>query len=396
MKDKPAIFGGSPIFEREMNIVSPTLPKLADIRERITEILSTGNLTNDSRYVRELEREIAKFLGVEHAVAVANATLGLMLVLQALDLKGEVIVPSFTFSATVHALMWNGLRPVFVDIDPDTYNLDPSCVAESITPETSAIMAVHVFGNPCNIEALERVAHDHGLKLIFDSAHAFGSSYNGREIGRFGDAEVFSFHATKMLPAGEGGVVATNDDQLRQRLSWGRNFGNPGDDDCRFAGLNAKMTEFSAILGLEGLKRIEAHICHRNEVANLFMARLSRVPGLTFQKITPGCQSTYQFFSILIDPNTFGLNRDQLNQALRRENIVTRKYFYPPMHRHRAYQEFKDQYNGQLPVTGAVSNNILCLPICSHMIYEDVEKIALAIERIHHYHNEVQRKCRVC
>jgi len=392
MIDKPAIFGSSPLFEREMNIVSPTLPKLEDIRDQITEILSTGNLTNNSRYVRDFEKEIKKCLNVKHAVAVANGTSGLMLLLQTLGLKGEVIVPSFTFSATVHALMWNQLKPVFVDIDPDTYNVDPILVAESITAETSAILAVHVFGNPCDIKVLEKIAHDNELRLIFDSAHAFGSSYDGQRIGGFGDAEVFSFHATKILPVGEGGAITTNNIELQEKLSCRRNFGNPGDDNCRFPGLNAKMPEFSAILGLEGLKLIEEYIHRRNEIAGSYKAKLEKTPGLSFQKITPGCQSTYQFFSILIDPPDFGLNRDQLKVALNKENIITRKYFYPPMHHHQAYQEFQNQYIGKLPVTEAVSNNILCLPICSHMLSEEVEKIPFAVERIHNYHHEVQQK----
>lgn len=393
MPAKPAILGSSPLFAEEINIVSPTLPKLEDISPQINEILSTGNLTNDSRYVREFERELTSFLGVKHVVAVANATLGLMLVLQALDLEGEVIVPSFTFSATVHALMWNDLRPVFVDIDPQTYNLDPHRVAESITSRTSAILAVHVYGNPCDVKVLEKLARDHGLKLIFDSAHAFGSSCAGERVGRFGDAEVFSFHATKILPTGEGGAVATNDAELQKRLSWGRNFGNPGDDECRFAGLNGKMPEFSAILGLEGVKRVEEYIDHRNEMAKSYIRRLKKIPGISFQRLTPGCRSTYQFFSILLEPKEFGVNRDQLNTALGREDIVTRKYFHPPLHRHRAYREFKNRYNGRLPVTNAVSDNILCLPICSHMHDDDVERIALAIERIQKNHNEVRRKC---
>ncbi len=392
MRRKPAILGGRPIFEHRVNIVAPMLPTMEEIRSRVSEILTTGDLTNHSRYVRRFEQEVAAYLGGPHVSAVANATLGLMLALQALDLKGDVIVPSFTFCATAHALAWNGLKPVFVDIDPQTYNLDPRLAAEAVTPSTTAILAVHVYGNPCDIAALEALAREHGLKLIFDSAHAFGAMYRGKKIGGFGDAEVFSFHATKTLAAGEGGAVCTGNESLAERISWGRNFGHPGDDDCRFAGLNAKMTEFSAILGLEGLPRMEEWIRRRNETARYYRQQLKDIPGLSFQRLSPGCKSSYQFFSILIAPKEFGMSRDELHLALQLENIVTRKYFYPPLHRHRIYAHRRDRSGPRLPVTEALSANILCLPMSSGMDRETVEKIAHAIRRLHHYQVEARRE----
>jgi dTDP-4-amino-4,6-dideoxygalactose transaminase len=387
----PAISGGKPVFDRRINIVSPVLPGLDEIALRVSEILATGNLTNDSRYVRRFEREVAAYLDGPRVVAVANATLGLMLVLQALDLKGEVIVPSFTFSATVHALLWNSLKPVFADIDPRTYHLDPRRVAERITPATSAILAVHVYGNPCDIEALENLARQNGLRLIFDSAHAFGATYHGGKIGRFGDAEVFSFHATKTLAAGEGGAVCTENEDLAERIAWGRNFGNPGDDDCRFPGLNAKMTEFSAILGLQGLPQVEEWIRRRNETAQYYRQRLKEIPGLAFQRSTLNSRHSHQFFSVLVEKDKFGIGRDELHRALQKEKIVTRKYFYPPVHRHQAYHFLMNRCSGSLPVTEDISGRILCLPIHSDMSIRDAERVVFAIRRLHRFHMKTRR-----
>ena len=326
-RKRPAILGGDPMSANPLGIVRPRLPQLAAVAEEVGEILTTGQLTNHWKYVPALESELRQYLQVPHCVAVANGTLGLVLTLVGLKLEGEVIVPSFTFSATAHALWWAGLEPVFADISPDTFTLDPEAVEAAITPRTSAILGVHVYGHPCDIEGLKAVARRHDLALIFDSAHAFGSSYRGQRIGNFGDAEVFSFHATKIFPTGEGGAITTGNTQLAEYLSLARKFGDPGTENTQFSGLNAKMQEFNAILGLENLKTIDQYIENRRRYAGVLVERLGQLPGLRFQRARPDVQVNHQNFAILVDELEFGVPRDRLHTALAAENIFSRKYF---------------------------------------------------------------------
>ncbi len=249
-------------------------------------------------------------------MAVSSCTLGLLLTYHGLGLKGEVIVPSFTFMATVHPLLWVGTEPVFVDIDPYTWNIDPAKVEAAITERTTAIVAVHNFGNPAPVAELEAIARRHGLRLIFDAAHGFGALYRGRPVGGFGDAEVFSLSPTKLLVAGEGGIVATNNDDLAEHIRVGREYGNPGDYNSDFPGLNVRLPEFNALLGLHSLGMLEENAKRRNRVAAIFRERLSQIPGLTFQRIHPQDRSSYKDFSILVDEAKFGLTRDELALAL--------------------------------------------------------------------------------
>jgi len=384
-KKKPAILGGEPMFTSPLGIVRPLFPELTAIAEQVSEILRTGQLTNLWKNVPALESELCQYLQVPHCVAVANGTLGLMLALTGSKLAGEVIVPSFTFSATAHALWWAGLEPVFADINPDTFTLDPQAVEAAITPRTSAILAVHVYGHPCDIEGLQAVARQHGLALIFDSAHAFGATYRGQKIGNFGDAEVFSFHATKIFPTGEGGAITTANAELAQYLALARKFGDPGTENTQFCGLNAKMQEFNAILGLENLKTIDQYVENRRRYAGILTERLGQLPGLRLQQVCPDVYVNYQNFAVLIDKAGFGLSRDKLHTALAAENIRARKYFYPPLHLHQAYAACREKCGGNLPITEKVASNILCLPIYSVMSDEMLDGICLAMETIHRY-----------
>ena len=379
---KPAILGGVPTFSSRLGIVSPELPDLLAVEEPIREILETGNLTNHSKYVRAFERELSARLGVAHIAAVSNATLGLILALEGLKLDGEVILPSFTFSATAHALHWARLTPVFVDILPDTFTLAPDAVEAAITPRTAAILGVHIYGHPCEIDELSEIANKYGLPLIFDAAHAIGSCYRNLPIGRFGDAEVFSFHATKVFPVGEGGCVATSRPDLADYLILARKFGDPGDENTVFPGMNAKMQEFNAILGLEALKIVDNHIANRRRYACALVERLGDLPGVSFQTIHPYVFMNYQNFAILIDEDKFGLSRDRLFDALVAENIIARKYFFPPLHRHDAYLAYRKQ---SLPVTERVSSQVLCLPFYSSMTEEMLDGICTAFEQIHSF-----------
>jgi len=307
-----------------------------------------------------------------------------------MDLHDEVIVPSFTFMATVHPLVWLNAMPVFVDIDANTWNIDPARVEESITPRTTAIVAVHNFGNPADVEALEEIAQRHNVRLVFDAAHGFGTLYQGQPVGSFGDVEVFSITPTKLLVAGEGGVVATNDDTLADHVRTGREYGSDGRYGSDFAGLNARLPEFNAILGLKSLEMLEENAERRNRVVSWFRERLERLPGITFQTIRPGNRCSYKDLSVLVDEEEFGLTRDQLAQALRAENVDTRKYHHPPVHTHRTYRHLRERYGGRLPVTDWVAPRSLSLPVYSHMDEATVGGICTAIQRIHAYADEVR------
>jgi dTDP-4-amino-4,6-dideoxygalactose transaminase len=300
-----------------------------------------------------------------------------MLTMQALDLRGEAILPSFTFFATGHAVLWNGLRPVFADCDANTWNIDPQAVERAITPLTSAIVAVHLYGNPAPIAELEWIAQKHGLKLIFDAAHGFGSSYRGQAVGRFGDAEVFSLSPTKLLVAGEGGLICTNDAILAHRLRAGRNYGDLGSYNPMLLGLNARMTEFNAALALAGLDLVSAKVVRHNQLAALYTAELEGVPGIGFQQIPQGHVSSYKDYSVRVDPGAFGSTRDELAAALLKENIETKKYFYPPLHQQMLYHPFANR--GPLPSTELVADGILSLPVYESLPSETVRQVAAAI-----------------
>ncbi len=365
-------------LEEPIPITKPTLPDIQEILPKISEIFSTRMITNH-KYVKEFEERVAEYLGVEYAVAVSSCTSGMMLVIKSLGLTGNVILPSFTFHATAHALLWNGIELRFVDINPETLTIDPAKVEENITPETSAICGVHTFGNPCNIKALQEIADDHNIKLYFDAAHAFGSIFNNKHVGSFGNAEIFSLSPTKLLVTGEGGIVATNDPELKKKLVIGRNYGDDGSYDCEFAGLNARMEEFNAILGLSGLKNIERNILSRHQKVVLYKSLLSKVPGISFQKIEHQSRTTYKDFSIHINSDLFGLTRDELSLKLMDAKITTKKYFYPPVHKQRLYSKDCMKFDKDLPETNRIANNSLSLPLWSDMDENMVREICSKI-----------------
>ncbi|MDO8585551.1 MAG: DegT/DnrJ/EryC1/StrS family aminotransferase [Armatimonadota bacterium] len=387
MAKLPAALGGPPEFDLMLNIVGPAFPKLEDIAGSLNEALVSGNVTNNSRFVRELEAEMRGYLDGPDFIATANGTLSLQLILERWRAKGEVICPSFSFVATAHAIAVAGLTPVFADVDPETWNITAETTQGLITDETAAIMPVHVFGNPCHIEPLERLARSANVRLLFDSAHAIGASYKGRKIGGYGDAESFSFHATKTLPMAEGGGVATFDEDLARDIRAARVFGDYGDHDCAFPSTNAKMQEFSAILGLDGLKRLDDNIEQRARCVELYRSKLGAVPGVRFQKIDEDARPSYQNFVILVDESDAGLSRNELHEAMAKENIMTRKYFYPAIHRQKAYLADRPA----LPVTEEISDRALCLPLHNHMSTELVERISDAALSIFEHADEVRR-----
>ncbi len=390
MSAAPAILGGEPLFPKKVPIANPVLPSTVELREGLDQILQSGIVTNGP-FTHAFEQAVAEQLNVKHAVAVSSATSGLMIAYRCLGLRGEVVVPSFTFMATVSAMIWAGLTPVFADVDLQTGNLDPSAAEAAITPETSAIVAIHNSGNPADIAELEAVAARHNLALIFDAAHGLGSLWEGQTIGAQGDVQVFSLTPTKLVVAGEGGMVTTDDDQLAALLRIAREYGNRGDYNSEFAGINARLPEISALLGQHSLGQLESAVLRRNEIADYYRQRLGQLPGIRFQLVREGNRSSYKDFSITVDAATLDLTRDELAAVLAAENIDTRKYYDPPVHRHIAYQAYAPA-DGSLPTTDLLAGTILNLPIWSHMSESIASDICLAIERAHAFSDAVRAR----
>ncbi len=379
--EKPAILGGKPIFSSLVPIMQPTLPSIEDIQDDIKEILLTKMITNH-KYVQNLEEKLKEYLDVNNVIAISNCTTGLMLLGKTLDLTGEVLTPSFSFSATSLALIWLGLKPIFIDCDPNKFTIDVEKVPEKISSNTSAILATHIFGNPCNIKKLGEIAEEYKLKLIFDSAHGVGSIYHNKKIGNFGNGESFSMSPTKVLTAGEGGFITTDDNKLAEKIKIGRNYANPGDYNTAFIGLSGRMAEFNAILGLKSLKMLEENVKKRQKLVSYYKDKLKKFPGIKFQEIENNSRSSYKDFAIVVDSEKFGMTRDKLFEALTLENIMTKKYFSPAIHQQYAFKPFVQNQDLDLEATNELAKNILCLPIYSHMDFSLIEKICEAIERI--------------
>jgi dTDP-4-amino-4,6-dideoxygalactose transaminase len=324
--------------------------------------------------VQEFEARIAEHLGVSHCIAVSNATIGLQLAISALDLTGEVIVPSFTFPATAHALAWQGVRPVFCDIDPTTHNLDPQEVERLIGPKTTGILGVHLWGNPCDTARLTEIANRRGLKLLFDAAHAFGCSHDGRMVGNFGDAEVFSFHATKFLSCGEGGAITTNDDEIAARLRRLRNFGLEGDKVVDI-GTNGKMTEFAAAMGLTALEKCDEFIARNEANLQTYERVFANTHGFKLFKL-PTCERrNYQYVVVELDPHAVGMARDEVVTALHAQNVLAKRYFYPGCHRLEPYRAEYELAQSSLPQTERLCERLIQLPTGTGVSQTDIARI---------------------
>jgi dTDP-4-amino-4,6-dideoxygalactose transaminase len=393
MNNLPALLGNNPTFKEKIPLTKPVLPDFEILAEGLRPIFETGILTKGD-HVDRLEEKIALELGVGHVIAVSSCTAGLMLTYRALNLSGDVIVPSFTFMATVSAMVWANLRPVFVDVDAHTGTLDARRVEAAITRDTSAIVAVHNFGNPADIQELQEIAARRGLRLIFDAAHGAGSRYQGSPLGAQGDAQVFSLSPSKLVVAGEGGIIATNDRLVADTLRIGREYGNCGNYDSAFAGLNARMPEFNALLAGESLQGLQSAVQKRNAAATAYQNGLSHLPGIGFQTVRPGNRSSYNMFSITVNAQEFGLTRDELAATLAAENIDTRSYYDPPVHRQSAYKHFVGP-NVELGNTDLLSVTSLCLPISSNVSMSVVEGVCQAIDLAYKFAPELRAKLAV-
>jgi dTDP-4-amino-4,6-dideoxygalactose transaminase len=373
-----AVLGGEPAFPAGIPFVRPPTPPLDRVVARLAPSYDRGALT-DGPLVRELEERTAERLGVRHVVAVASCTAGLMLTLRALELTGPVVVPSFTFSATAHAVTWNGLVPVFSECDPHSFQLDCSDASARLDG-AGAVIATHVFGAPCEPERVEELAATVGVPLIFDAAHAFGAERAGRAVGGYGWAEVFSLSPTKPLIAGEGGLVATDRDDLAAAVRMGRNYGNPGDYDTQFAGLNARMSELHAALALESLTEVDQHLATRRRLADGYTTSIEPIPGLAVQQVDPEDRSTWKDYTIAVDADRFGIARDALVTALRAEGVDTRCYFDPPVHRQASYATARV---ASLPVTDRASSRVVSLPLYRDLGDAVVDRVSELLAQIH-------------
>ena len=357
-----ALFGGTPAFSSVLHVGRPNVGDRTRLLDRIGDILDSRWLSNNGPYVREFEQRVADLAGVRHCVSTCNATMGIQLLVRALGLTGEVILPSLTFVASAHALAWQGLTPVFCDVDPVTHNLDPARVQELITPRTSAIMGVHLWGRPCDVDALDAVARRHGLVLIFDAAHAFACSHRGRMIGGFGRAEVFSFHATKFVNSFEGGAVVTDDDGLAERIRLTTNFGLSGPDEVALLGTNAKLSEAAAAMGLTSLDSLDEFVAVNRDNWHAYRAALRGVPGVHLAAFDPGERNNYQYVVVEVDEDRAGVSRDQLQAVLLAENVMARRYFHPGCHRLEPYRSRDPHAGDRLPQTRRLAGRLLVLP----------------------------------
>lgn len=377
-KSDLAINGAAAAFSRPLHVGRPNIADKQAFLQGIEHIINNQWLTNDGPLVREFEQRIAERLGVKHCIAMCNGTIALEIAIRALGLTGEVIVPSWTFVATAHALYWQGITPVFADIDPQTHNLCPESVRSMITPKTTGIIGVHLWGRAAPVDELQAIADEKGLKLMFDAAHAFGSTYQGQSIGRFGACEVFSFHATKSFNTMEGGAVTTNDDALADAMRLMRNFGFQGYDNVIHPGTNGKMIEACAAMGLANLPHFDGIVENNKKNHAAYCEGLVAVPGIrVLQYPQDECNSHH--YVVLEVGDDCAVARDDILAALHAENVLARKYFWPGVHRMKPYRELFPHAGLVLPQTHAVSEKVLVLPAGNAVSTEDIEMVCKVI-----------------
>jgi dTDP-4-amino-4,6-dideoxygalactose transaminase len=381
--DDLAVLGGRPAFEGEpLHVGRPNQGDRTRLLARMNELLDRNWLTNDGPFVHELEQRLARHLGVGHVVATCNATVALEIAVRALGLRGEVVVPAFTFVATAHALQWQEITPVFADVHPDTHNIDPDTVEALITPRTTGILAVHLWGRPAPVDRLAELARRHGLRLLYDAAHAFGVSSGGTRIGGFGDAEVFSFHATKVLNSFEGGAVATNDGALADRMRLMRNFGFSGLDNVVHVGTNGKMTEVCAAMGLTSLEAFDHFVAVNEANHRDYRSALDAVEGLRVldQEAGPSERRNFHYVVAEVDAAVAGLTRDELCTVLAAEGVLARRYFTPGVHRMEPYRSLPCGRAARVPHTEALSERVLVLPNGVAIGRHQIDAIASIVE----------------
>jgi dTDP-4-amino-4,6-dideoxygalactose transaminase len=358
-----------------ITVTSPLFPSLDEFIPYLEDIWERKWLTNNGYYHRELERSLCDYLGVKHISLFTNGTLPLITALQALRITGEVITTPYSFVATTHSLWWNGIKPVFVDIEPVTFNIDPDKIEAAITPKTTAIMPVHVYGNPCNIFQIQEIADKYGLKVIYDAAHAFGVTVNGKSVLESGDMSTLSFHATKVFNTIEGGALVCRDKQTKKRIDYLKNFGFADETTVVAPGINGKMDEVRSAYGLLNLKQVDKAIENRQYIANQYRQALKNVEGVSFMEDIQGVRHNYAYFPIFVDAEKYRMTRDELYFKMRENNVFGRRYFYPLISTFPAYRGLESARYENLPVATQVADSVICLP----MYHEINEKMIIKI-----------------
>lgn len=362
-----------------ITVTSPLLPSLEEFMPYLQDIWDRKWLTNNGHYHKELEKALCEYLKVPYISLFTNGTLPLMCALQALRITGEVITTPYSFVATTHSLWWNGIKPVFVDIDPVTGNIDPDKIEAAITPRTTAIMPVHVYGNPCDTQRIQEIADKYGLKVIYDAAHAFGVEVNGESVLNAGDMSTLSFHATKVYNTIEGGALICHDEKTKKRIDYLKNFGFAGETTVIAPGINGKMDEVRAAYGLLNLKQVDAAIEARHQVAVRYRESLRDVKGIRVMEDIPGVRHNYAYFPIFIDAEEYGMTRDELYFKMKEQDVLGRRYFYPLISEFSTYRGLESARPGNLPVAHHFADCVICLPMYAGLTNEEVDRILSSI-----------------
>ena len=367
-------------MEKVVFVTEPFFPPLDEFIPYLKDIWKRKYLTNNGFYHQELEKALCKYLKVPYISLFTNGTLPLMVALEALEITGEVITTPYSFVATTHALWWNGITPIFTDVEEKTGNLDPDKIEAAITPKTTAIMPVHVYGNPCEMELIQQIADKYGLKVIYDAAHAFGVEQNGKSILTAGDVSTLSFHATKTYNTAEGGALVCHDEAIKQQIDRLKNFGFAGETSVLMPGINGKMDEIRAALGLLNLKYVDKAIEKRREISLKYQKMLRDIPGIITMEEIPGVKANYSYFPVFVNEDEYGMSRDELYKKLKTHNIYGRRYFYPLISAFSPYKNLESAAADNLPVATKLADRVLCLPIYTDLNVEDLEKICMMIK----------------
>ena len=360
---------------KQITVTSPLLPDLEEFNALLKEIWSSKWITNNGSFHKQLERELAAYLKVPFISLFTNGTLPLITALQAMRITGEVITTPYSFVATTHSLWWNGIKPVFVDIDPVTCNIDPNKIEAAITPRTTAIMPVHCYGQPCDTEAIQNIADKYGLKVIYDAAHAFGVEIDGKSLLTAGDMSTLSFHATKVYNTVEGGALITHDEKTKKRIDYLKNFGFADEVTVVAPGINSKMDEIRAAYGLLNLRQVDKAIEARKAAAEAYRKALKDVEGISYYDDIPGVRHNYSYFPIFVDAEKYGITRDELYFAMKEHNVLGRRYFYPLISEFSTYRGLESAGAQNLPVATKIADSVICLPMHHALSGEDIERV---------------------
>lgn len=364
-----------------ITVTSPLLPNLDEFTESLKEIWESKWITNNGQFHQKLEAALAEYLKVPYVSLFTNGTLPLLTALQALRITGEVITTPYSFVATTHALWWNGIKPVFVDIDPSTGNIDPQKIEAAITPRTTAILPVHVYGKPCDTEAIQSIADKYGLKVIYDAAHAFGVEVNGESLLNAGDMSTLSFHATKVFNTIEGGAMVMHDEKTKQRIDYLKNFGFANEVEVVGPGINSKMDEIRSAYGLLNLKQVDAAIAARQKVAVAYREALRNVDGISFWDDMPGVRHNYSYFPIFVDAEKYGMTRDELYMKMKDQGVWGRRYFYPLISEFSTYRGLESSRPENLPNAHMMADTVICLPMHHALTEAEIDKIIMVISK---------------